>query len=1225
MKHPFYWLLLSALCLMPGWLLAQPGADWWQPVDRRAIPAGEAPQELLAARSFRLNVSALQAWLAQAPAEHNAEGARLSIQLPRPDGSMARFQLTQTPVMAPALAARYPSIQTWAGKGVDDPTAMLRCDMTDFGFHAMIRGVEGTWYIEPAHQATKSYYQVFYSRDAVRNDGAICGVSEEQMPELGEYLDAEASSMARQDSPEDDESGDELLVYNLAVAADFPFCNSATAGNPTKSGVLSVVTTIINQTNGIYEQEATIRFLLNANTDDLFFIDQATDPYTILGSNGNSREMLMDNPRVIDSVLGINAYDIGHGFSRAAASGGITVVGTGYFRSVCGSGTGTLANPHRANGASVAIGLPQSIQFRETLTHEFGHQFNARHSFNTNGPSCGPARDPTRPFEPASGSTIMSYAGACIDNIQNGPDLYFNTGGYELIYEFSRNSTPCLESRAGTGNTAPTIVSTGISGTFLPIQTPFELTAEATDLEDANLTYCWEQANIGSPGNPNSPSGNAPIFRSFPATVSPTRVFPRLQSVINGITTFGETYPTYNRDLTFRLTVRDNHPGAGGLTYEEIDFDVTNSAGPFLVTSPNGQEVIRGGDIREVTWNPANTDLSPVNCSSVDIYLSTDGGFNYPYLLAQGVPNTGSVDVFMPDVGSSTARVKIKANNNVFFDLSDANFTLEVAAFPDVAVLTYTDPVFVCPEVSTTFPVYTSGIGGFNGPITVSASGLPPGVSFTTSPAQPSAGDTVLMTLTGGSNLTIGTGSFTVRASGAGGASGNASVNIQINEGLEAAPVLDGPTTGLTAQPLRPSFSWQAAAGALSYVFEVSSDPSFAPGSLIESAANLSTTSYTLSTSLSGNQVYFWRVGAINDCVAGRYSSPGAFQTNNCETYIPTDLPKVIPVNGAPQTVISSLAVPTTGTISSLSVQRIQGTHGNINDLTMVIRKAGSVQAELINRSCPFGGSNFNVSFADQTPPAFPPCPPTDGGVYQSRDPLSVFTGIPASGAYSLRVIDAVNGNGGQLNNWELEICLEGALALSVTTNDTLYLLRSEEKTIDNGLLAVSSPVSAAAAITYTLATAPDFGTLKLNGQALTAGDVFTQAGIDAGDLSYEQDGSQVPFDSFDFSTLDQDNGWSGLRTFNIRVTDVVSVSTPTEAAIEVYPNPTTGRLTVQLPALREQVTLTVFNQQGQALQSQVSQGKTEVQLSLKGYATGLYLLRVQAEGRTWVEKVQVK
>ena len=80
-----------------------------------------------------------------------------------------------------------------------------------------------------------------------------------------------------------------------------------------------------------------------------------------------------------------------------------------------------------------------------------------------------------------------------------------------------------------------------------------------------------------------------------------------------------------------------------------------------------------------MTWSVANTNAAPVNTANVKITLSTDGGATWPHLLAESVPNTGSASVTFPALASTQARIKIEAVGNVFFDVSDANFTLRNA------------------------------------------------------------------------------------------------------------------------------------------------------------------------------------------------------------------------------------------------------------------------------------------------------------------------------------------------------------------------------------------------------------------------------------------------------------------------------------------------------------------------------------------------------------------
>jgi hypothetical protein len=275
----------------------------------------------------------------------------------------------------------------------------------------------------------------------------------------------------------------------------------------------------------------------------------------------------------------------------------------------------------------------------------------------------------------------MSYAGICSPhNVQNNSDAYFHAASIEEIsdYMVTGFGSTC-DQIINTGNGAPA-VNAGSDYT-IPRSTPFALTAAGNDPNGDAITYCWEQMDNATAVYPlanNNPQG--PNFRSFSPTASPTRFFPRLADIISNANPNWEKLPSVNRTLNFRVTVRDNAAAYGCTGEDDMVVTVVASAGPFAVTAPNTAVSFSGGSNQTVTWNVANTTASPVSCANVKISLSTDGGNNFPTVLLASTPNDGSQSVTLPNINSTTCRIKVECADNIFFDMSNANFTITAVA-----------------------------------------------------------------------------------------------------------------------------------------------------------------------------------------------------------------------------------------------------------------------------------------------------------------------------------------------------------------------------------------------------------------------------------------------------------------------------------------------------------------------------------------------------------------
>ena len=128
--------------------------------------------------------------------------------------------------------------------------------------------------------------------------------------------------------------------------------------------------------------------------------------------------------------------------------------------------------------------------------------------------------------------------------------------------------------------------------------------------------------------------------------------------------------------MNFRVTVRDNHSGGGGVNTGAMRVNVASSSGPFVITQPNSATTWAAGSNQTVTWNVANTASAPVNCGNVRVLLSVDGGNSFPFTLVSTTANNGSATISVPNTPTSSARIKVEAIGNIFFNISLPNFTI---------------------------------------------------------------------------------------------------------------------------------------------------------------------------------------------------------------------------------------------------------------------------------------------------------------------------------------------------------------------------------------------------------------------------------------------------------------------------------------------------------------------------------------------------------------------
>ena len=693
----FALLCLLMFAFAPETGAAGPGANAtsadgiWERIDNSAIAVTSLHMPAASPyQAVRLNKDALERQLARAPMEFTGDlrNSPAVLSLPMPDGSFQRFLIEESPVMDAALVAHYPEIKSYRGQGIEDGAATVRFDWTPLGFHAVVLPATGKAInIQPPNARDATTYACYYHERA----DFKCGVTEKSHP---------GAKQARAGLPHT-AIGGTLRTERLAVAADWEFCN--TIGGDTLAGTIAAINAYLNTIDAIYEKELSTHMNL-VNAPNVIYASNnnvcgpgnnqacnaGNDPYT----DSDESTMLTQVPPDLRDKVGSANYDVGH------------VIGTGA-KGIAGQGVvcdNTGAAPRKGAGASRIFGPPGNSSASGLWAHELGHQHGASHTFNGTGDFCGPARNGPTAWEPGSGSTLMAYSVCAPDNLQSDDDNRLHNGSYNEMLTYLGASGGCATTTA-TGNSPPT-VDAGTTKT-IPKLTPFTLTATGTDPDASdipNLRFIWEQFDAGGTLYANPPYGDQagdpntttrPLFRCFSPVADKSRTFPSLTYILNNANvppaTIGgfqtaENLPAVSRTMNFRCTVRDQR---GGVNDSSVAITVAGGAGPFAVTFPNGGETVSSP--QQIQWNVAGTNAAPVNTANVKVSLSTDGGNTFPIVLTDSAPNTGMVGLNLPDgIITSSARIKVEAVGNIFFDISDGNFTLV--------------PSDNCPAVSSIMP-----------------------------------------------------------------------------------------------------------------------------------------------------------------------------------------------------------------------------------------------------------------------------------------------------------------------------------------------------------------------------------------------------------------------------------------------------------------------------------------------------------------------------------------
>jgi Metallo-peptidase family M12B Reprolysin-like/Secretion system C-terminal sorting domain/Bacterial pre-peptidase C-terminal domain/Fibronectin type III domain len=782
---------------------------------------------------FDLDIRSMKQKLFAAVNAHSTDQTIIS--LPNADGEMEQFSIVEASNFEPALQAQFPDIRAFSGRSITDPGATLKLSYSPGGIQTMVFRTEGkaNEFIE-AYSADHTVYAVFRSQRSKGNMGWTCTTPEQNMVDGLNNQVNNINPIAR--------SGGNLKTMRLAQSCNAEYSNYFGATSAAQvSLVLAAFNATLTRCNGVYEKDLALHLNLIANTTSVIYYTPSSDPYSANLSQWNSQLQ-----STLTSVIGEANYDIGHMFGASGGGGNAGCIGC-----VCVNGS-------KGSGiTSPADGIPQGDNFDiDYVVHEVGHQLGANHTFSMSNEGTGVNK------EPGSGITIMGYAGITSQDLAPHSIDIFHQASIAQI-QANLNTKTCPVTLVAV-NATP-VVNAGADYT-IPISTPFALTGSATDADAGDvLTYTWEQndnagsTQTGASSVASATKATGPNWITFKGGTSPTRLMPKLATILAGANISGpltggdagantEALSSVSRTLNFRLTVRDNAvysstaPVSVGQTqFDDMVVTVTNTSGPFAVTAPNTAVSWAGNTNQTVTWSVNNTTAAPVSCANVKISLSTDGGNTFTTLIAS-TPNDGSEVIAVPNTPSTTARIKVEAVGNIFFDISNTNFTITSGS--SCGTPGFLSSTGITTTSATVLWATVAGATSYDVDYKLSTSG-----TWT---------NAVAGTISTSINLTgLASGflyDWRVRANCAGGSSAYAQSQFTTIPPAGCNTPTGLSSTGITVSAA--TVSWTAAGGAVSYAVDYKANSS---ATWISAATATTGTSVNLS-GLSASTLYDWRV-----------------------------------------------------------------------------------------------------------------------------------------------------------------------------------------------------------------------------------------------------------------------------------------------------------------------------------------------------------------------------
>lgn len=297
------------------------------------------------------------------------------------------------------------------------------------------------------------------------------------------------------------------------------------------------------------------------------------------------------------------------------------------------------------------------------------------------------------------------------------------------------------------------------------------------------------------------------------------------------------------------------------------DFNTTESFGETWLLQPNKGAVAFIGSSSSSFWGPDDIlerAMMDSLYSGLD-YANVVGSFRFNGLMA--------VEASRPGTGTAQSRYYWESYNllgdpslEMLIEPKDSDFTL--SANPST--------VAVCQGGSQDTSVTLGQINGFSDPVSLSLGVLPTGISggYAQNPISPPASST--LTLSAENNIPLG--QYTVTIAGDSGSKHHEfDLGLQVFDGSPQSISLLAPEHLTSSVSVTPTFTWQETQTDQTYEIQVAKTSDFS--NPVISQSGLQNPTYTPTSQLEHNTLYYWRVRAANPCGSSEFTPAFQFTT----------------------------------------------------------------------------------------------------------------------------------------------------------------------------------------------------------------------------------------------------------------------------------------------------------------------------------------------------------